>query len=205
MKSINETSEKLNTSIKFAASEVAVFKKALITSNENLSSTQARFQRTSIWLTRIICSATVLYVFFTAWLTWETHAANRIQRANQERELATKREYQALVLENLLEEIDTNLSLIEQIEIQKTSDQIKEVTTGRFRTYYLDKVKDIYVEMKIRKEVIDLLNDIEQGNRYFDALNDSRYIEYFDINLAKFKKFVTITKVKFIDLKQLIG
>lgn len=204
MKVINETSEKLNSSIKLAAAEVAVFKEALITSNEKLSNTQTRFQNTSIWLTRIICIATIVYVGFTAWLAVETRTANRIQRANQNRELNLKHEYETLVMENLLEEIDTNLSLIEQINSHNPTDQIKELTTGRFHTYYLDKIKDIYVARGIRAKAMDLLNDIEQGNRYFDALNDSQYKEYFDINLMKFKKFVAITKDKFSDLKQSI-
>ncbi len=205
MLGINSTSEKLNKSINLTAGEIAVFKEALIKSNENLSSAQAGFQRMSNWLTGLICVATILNVGFTGWLIFETQVANHIQRVNQDRELTTKKEYKALVLENLLVEIDTNLSLIEQIINHISSDQIKEVTTGRFHTYYLDKVKDIYVEKIIRSKAIDLLNDVEQGNRYFDALNNSEYIEYFDSNLIKFNEFVAITKIKFVDLKTSIS
>lgn len=173
----------------------------VIASNQSLGEAQARQQNAVILANRILVGATIIYVAFAGWSAYETKTANNIQRQNQQNERQIREEYKTVILENLAEDIDINLSLISELEKQVPA-STNAAPLGRFHTYYLEKIKDVYVKKEIRRASINLLNDLSQANRNLDALQDINYQNYFDVNLERLKAYVQPTKEKLLNLKK---
>lgn len=151
-------------------------------------------------LNSVVSVCTIISIFVGIW------SVNFDRRLKIQAELENRQ----IVIENLIEETEINLDLIR--ELSEWEKHPGFVTTGNFKFFYLDKIKDVAVPREVRRLAINITNDLQQANLHLEIVRGSEVRllapaelesmnEISKTNYKKLNEFLVPAKPKLITLK----